>query len=227
LIEPVPARCAGHGLARHESAGLVFGFTDAGFPSPLLKEMFPGQELLFLKQVHSGRIVSDREWHAGVEADGLLLEGPGAVAVVQTADCLPLFFFNKERSRGGIVHIGWRGLQQGIEEKLAQRLWGKLNDYFFYLGPAIEKKCYEVGAELPGLFAKKAYAKELFSEIGGGKHLMDLKRGVKLSLAALGVSAGRIQDSGLCTFCSAGRFPSYRRDGKTGRRIFNFLLLKK
>jgi len=38
--------------------------------------------------------------------------------------------------------------------------------------------------------------------------------------------AGRIHDAGLCTFCSGGRFPSYRRDGKTGRRIFNFLQLK-
>ncbi len=55
---------------------------------------------------------------------------------------------------------------------------------------------------------------------------MDLTSGLKLSLAALGVAAERIQDSGLCTFCSAGRFPSYRRDGKTGKRIFNFLLLK-
>ncbi len=40
------------------------------------------------------------------------------------------------------------------------------------------------------------------------------------------IAAGRIRDAGLCSYCSNGRFPSYRRDGKTGRRIFNFLLLK-
>jgi len=227
LIELQAMSIAGHGLAIHETADLVFGHTDAGFPAPALKLLFPSLPLLFLKQVHSARIVSDAEWQAGVEADGLLLERPGRVAVIQTADCLPLFFFNDERRRGGILHVGWRGLQQGIEEKLAERLGGKVNDFFFYLGPAIEKKCYEVGMELPGYFAKKSYGNELFSEIGGGKHLMDIKRGVKLSLAALGVDPGNIQDSGLCTFCSGGRFPSYRRDGKTGRRIFNFLHLKK
>ena len=226
MIELQERSVAGHGLAIHESSCLVLGYTDAGFPASDLKLLFPSLPLLFLRQVHSARIVSDAEWHAGVEADGLILERPGAVAVVQTADCLPLFFFNDDRSRGGILHVGWRGLQQGIEEKLAERLGGGLGDYHFYLGPAIEKKCYEVGMELPGLFARKSYGKEIFSAIGGGKHLMDLPRGVKLSLAALGVSAGRIQDSGLCTFCSAGRFPSYRRDGRTGRRIFNFLLLK-
>jgi YfiH family protein len=226
LIEPEPHSIAGHGLALHDGARLVFGFTDAGFPAPALKRLFPSLPLLFLKQVHSGRIVSDSEWHAGVEADGLLLERPGVVAVVQTADCMPLFFFNERRSSGGILHVGWRGLQQGIEEKLAERLGSGLGDYHFYLGPAIEKKCYEVGPELPGLFTKKSYVKGLFSVKGDDKQLMDLKGGLKLSLAALGVASGRIQDSGLCTFCSGGRFPSYRRDGKTGRRIFNFLLLK-
>jgi copper oxidase (laccase) domain-containing protein len=83
-----------------------------------------------------------------------------------------------------------------------------------------------VGEELPRLFAGKKYGKEIFSKMGPGKYAMDLKAGLKLSLAALGVAAERIQDSGLCTFCSGGRFPSYRRDGKTGKRIFNFLLLK-
>lgn len=226
MIELETRSIAGHGLTIHDGARLVLGFTDAGFPAPELKRLFPSQPLLFLKQVHSGRIVSDSEWRAGMEADGLLLERPGIVAVVQTADCLPLFFFDEGRSRGGILHVGWRGLQQGIEERLAERLGRGLQDYHFYLGPAIERKCYEVGRELPELFAKKSYNKDLFTIKDNGRRLMDLKGGLALSLAALGVAPGRIQDSGLCTFCSGGRFPSYRRDGKTGRRIFNFLLLK-
>ena len=161
-----------------------------------------------------------------MEADGLILERPGVVAVVQTADCLPLFFFDDERRCGGVVHVGWRGLLQGIEEKLVERLGGGLAGFSFYLGPAIERSCYEVGEELPELFAKKPYAKDIFALVNHGKYAMDLKAGVKLSLAARGVAADRIQDCGLCTFCSGGRFPSYRRDGKTGRRIFNFLQLK-
>lgn len=226
MIDPVAGRVAGHGLALHEDDGLVFGFTDAGFPAPALKRLFPDKPLLFLKQVHAERIVSEGEWHAGAEADGLLLERPGAVAVIQTADCLPLFFFSDERRCGGVVHVGWRGLLQGIEEKLVARLGGRLASFSFYLGPAIERACYEVGRELPDLFAKKPYGKDIFSKNENGNYAMDLKAGVKLSLATLGVAAGRIHDSRLCTYCSAGRFPSYRRDGKTGRRIFNFLQLK-
>ncbi len=182
--------------------------------------------LLFLKQVHSPRIISSAEWHAAIEADGLFLERRNIVAVVQTADCLPLFFFNDERSRGGVIHVGWRGLQQGIEEKLAARLGSAFAGCNFFIGPAIEKNCYEVGEELAELFAKKAYADRLFSRSRPGKYFMDLKTGLKRSLLALGASEKKVLDCGLCTFCSNGLFPSYRRDGATGKRIFNFLALK-
>jgi len=204
----------------------VFGYTENGFPAAGLKRLFPSQRLLFLRQVHGARIVTPLEWQPGIEADGLLLDRPGDVAVVQTADCLPLFFFEDGGRRGGVIHAGWRGLLQGIEEKLAGLLGQELDRYTFFLGPAIEKKCYEVGEELRELFANKTYAVDIFSFKRPGKYALDLKAGLKSSLAALGVAPGRIQDSGLCTYCSGGRFPSYRRDGKTGRRIFNFLALR-
>lgn len=226
MIDLAEKEFAGHFLALHESASLVLGFTGSDFPAADLKLLFPAQPLLFLKQVHSDRIVAGADWRAGIEADGLFLDRPGAVAVIQTADCLPLFFFDDARRRGGVIHVGWRGLRSGIEEKLAARLGADLGSFSFFLGPAIEKECYEVGEEIPPMFAAKKYGKEIFSRKGRGKYEMDLKAGLKLSLAALGVAGGRFQDSDQCTFCSAGRFPSYRRDGKTGKRIFNFLLLK-
>ena len=226
MIELAARTFAGHELLVHESDRLALGFTGSGFPAADLKKVFPSLPLLFLKQVHSSRIARQSDWRAGLEADGLFLERPGAVAVIQTADCLPLFFFNDDRSRGGVIHVGWRGLQQGIEENLATLLGREIGQYVFFLGPAIEKKCYEVGPELPPLFAKKAYGKDIFTKARHGKYLLDIKAGLKLSLEALGVAPGRIGDCGLCTCCSGGRFPSYRRDGQTGKRIFNFLLLK-
>jgi YfiH family protein len=226
LIDLVEGEFAGHALTLHESEGLAFGFTGGDFPAADLRRRFPSLPLLFLKQVNSNRIVAAADWRPGTEADGLLLDRPGMVAVIQTADCLPLFFFDDARRRGGVLHVGWRGLQSGIEERLAARLGAGLGDFSFFLGPAIEKDCYEVGEELPPLFAEKSYGGRIFSRNGRGRYTMDIKAGLKLSLAALGVEPGRVHDSGLCTYCSPGRFPSYRRDGKTGKRIFNFLLLK-
>ncbi len=226
MIEPAGMTIAGHGLAVHEDERRVFGYTETGFPASGLKRLFPSHQLLFLKQVHSERIVMPAEWRPGIEADGLLLDRPGVVAVIQTADCLPLFFFDDKGRRGGVIHVGWRGLLQGIEQNLAMLLGREIGSCSFFLGPSIEKKCYEVGEELRDLFAKKAYANEIFCYKRPGKYSLDLKVGLKSSLSVLGVAPERIQDCGLCTYCSGGRFPSYRRDGKTGGRIFNFVALR-
>ena len=216
----------GHGLTVCENERLLFGYTAMGFTSASLQRFLPGTPLLFLKQVHSDRIVSQAEWRPATQGDGLILDRPGAAAVIQTADCLPLFFINHGQDRGGVIHVGWRGLQTGIETKLVALLAGDIGNYDFYLGPAIESKCYEVGEEMPPLFRDKAYAGRIFAPLGRGKYAMDLKAGLSFSLRALGVAPERIRDSGICTFCASGRFPSYRRDGKTGKRIFNFLMLK-
>jgi len=226
LTDPAWRIFAGKELAFFEDERLLFGYTTAGFTSAALQRFLAMQPLLFLKQVHGSRIVSQADWRPAIEADGLILDRAGAAAVIQTADCLPLFFFNDDASRGGVIHVGWRGLQAGIEEKLVARLGAESDQFNFYLGPGIEKKCYEVGDELPPLFRGKAYGERIFAPLASGKYSLDIKAGLAFSLQAAGIAAGRIRDSGLCTFCSHGRFPSYRRDGKTGRRIFNFLLLK-
>ena len=226
MIESSQRIFEGCGLTVFENERILFGFTETGFSSLALRRYLPGRPLLFLKQVHSDRIVSQAEWRPATEGDGLILRRPGAAAVVQTADCLPLFFFRDDGSCGGVIHVGWRGLQQGIETKLISLLGGEAAKYDFYLGPAIEKNCYEVGEEMPGLFRGRGYADRIFTSLGNGKFAMDLKQGLILSLRGAGIAPDRIQDSGLCTYCSMGRFPSYRRDGKTGRRIFNFIVLK-
>ncbi len=228
LIELEPRSFAGHGLALHDGARLVFGFTDAGFPAagpeaavPLPAAPLP--EAGPLPDASSATRSGMPAWRP----TALLLERPGIVAVVQTADCLPLFFFNDERSRGGILHVGWRGLQQGIEEKLGERLGGGLGRLSLLPGAGHRKKMLRGRRGAARIICEEVLCQRIIQHhVAAASTLMDLKGGLKLSLAALGVAPGRIQDSGLCTFCSGGRFPSYRRDGKTGRRIFNFLLLK-
>jgi YfiH family protein len=226
LIELQTRYFEGHAIQVFENERIIFGFTEKDFSAAALKRFFEPQPLLFLKQIHSARIVKEREWQAGSEGDGLILEKPGSVAVIQTADCLPLFFLNGDFTVGGVIHVGWRGLWQGIEKKLQEMAPGNLEKYVFYLGPAIEKKCYPVGEELYRLFREKSYFDNIFTPRRDGKYLMDLKAGLIVSLLNAGITADQIQDCGLCTFCSKNRFPSYRRDGKTGKRIYNFLSLR-
>ena len=216
----------GHAIHVYENTCIIFGFSEIHFSAAALQRFFKPKPLLFLKQIHSATIIKAREWQAVSEGDGLFLDEPGSVAVIQTADCLPLFYFADDFTSGGVIHVGWRGLWQGIEKKLLEMLPGNPGKYFYFLGPAVEKKCYAVGAELHRLFKDKPYSENIFTLRQDGKYLMDIKAGLIMSLLNAGISAAQIQDCGLCTFCSKNRFPSYRRDGKTGKRIFNFLALR-
>lgn len=216
----------GHAMQVHENARIMFGFSEINFPATVLQRFFDPRPLLFLKQVHADRIVREQEWRPVSEGDGLFLEKTGVVAVIQTADCLPLFFFADDYAAGGVIHIGWRGLRLGIEKKLLAMLPGNIGKYSFFLGPAIEKKCYPVGEELVELFSDKPYGKSIFTLRPGGKYLLDIKAGLTMSLRQAGIGVERIEDCGLCTYCLPERFPSFRRDGKTGKRIFNFMVLR-
>ena len=226
MIELQTRYFEGHAVQLFENNRIIFGFTENGFSAAALQRFFKPQPLLFLRQIHSAGIVKARKWQAVSEGDGLILEKPGSVAVIQTADCLPLFFFNSDFTVGGVIHVGWRGFWQEIEKTLLELIPGKREDYFFYLGPTIEKKCYPVGDDLYRLFRDKPCAEKIFTPGRDDKYLMDLKAGLIMSLLNEGIAAAQIQDCDLCTFCLKNRFPSYRRDGKTGKRIFNFLSLR-
>jgi YfiH family protein len=217
----------------YENQGIVFGFTEKGFRLKDLSTYFHVQRLKELKQVHSdilcfsSEISEISEGMEGMEGDGIILDEPGTMAVIKTADCTPLFFWEKNYAGAGVIHIGWQGLLKGIEKKLMTLLEERhlaLNNLFFYMGPAIEWKCYQVGSDLYEKFAGKWYREKIFYQ-----DRMDIKKGIFLSLQESGVPAERIMDGGICTFCEAKRFPSYRREkrnGDTGGRIYNFLLLK-
>lgn len=217
----------GYFLNYYENQGMVFGFTEKGFQLKDLSTYFFAQRLVELKQVHSGIIRFSSQVSEEMEGDGIFLDEPGTMAVIKTADCTPLFFWEEDYAGGGIIHIGWQGLLKGIEKKLMTLMAEKAippDHLYFYMGPAIERMCYQVGSDLYETFAGKWYREKIFSQ-----NRMDIKKGISLSLQESGIPAERIMDAGICTFCEAKRFPSYRREkrnGDTGSRIYNFLLLK-
>lgn len=216
----------------YETETLLLGFTEMDFGIDNLAAYFQPRRLVQLEQIHSNIIHDVQNIKSSGRGDGLISTTPGIMPVIETADCTPLFFWHPDGSIGGVIHIGWRGLFQGIEKKLVERLLFKntdLSQFRFVLGPAIERDCYEVGPELFHQFSGKSYGANIFTASLGEnkrKYLMDVKRGIVLSLRESGIPGGNIQDLGLCTYCESDRFPSYRRQKGTGQRIDNFLLLK-
>ena len=237
----------GHFINYYEDSHIILGFTEKDFKPEDLTTLFNNYRLTELKQIHSEIIhLSSRietmkipEKEPTMKGDGIILDEKRTMAVIKTADCTPLFFRDSNYTIGGVVHIGWQGLLKGIEAELINLLEKRLlspQDLHIFLGPAIEKNCYEVGQDLYDKFGIKEYRDKIFFQKTGQKtgkkplkYLMDVQAGISLSLEKLRIPVQRIDKSSLCTYCETERLPSYRRDkgnGDNDGRIYSFLALK-
>ncbi len=176
----------------------------------IYKEKLP-ERTFYLKQIHSSRILNVTESGSeGEEGDGLITEVKGIYLGVKTADCVAIAFLGKEKV--GVVHAGWRGLKEGIVEKMAEHF--KPVETYVFISPSAKVCCYEVGSEFLGYFGRNINRRE-------EKLFFDLR----------GEAIERLKDSGfskfinydVCTVCH-GILPSHRRDG-TKDRMFTLVKL--
>ena len=191
----------------------------------LLQSGLPaGMSLQWLEQVH-GTVVVDADENA-VErcGDAVYVEKRGMAGAVLTADCLPVFFASRSGQRVAVAHAGWRGLAAGILEKTLARFPDAATDILVWLGPAIGPCHFEVGAEVRAAFldaCPNEISRQRLQELAfrpaqtGGKYFADLYVLARERLAECGVIS--VSGGGLCTFCDAEHYYSYRRNSRTGR----------
>ena len=172
------------------------------------------REPAWLNQVHGTDIVHLDDWHDGIAADGAWTDHPGQVAVVLTADCLPVLLADQAGCFVAAVHAGWRGLAAGILERAVEKLPVAGNALHAWIGPAICGNCYQVGDDVrDAMLADDPAAADAFRP-DGDRWRVDLKSIASATLSRRGV---RVHDAGRCTCCESDTFYSYRRDGTTGR----------
>lgn len=181
----------------------------------------PG-ELQWLEQTHSSRAVELPCEETIPKADAAYTSKQNVVCTVMTADCLPLLITDKQGSCVAAIHVGWRGLCDGIIESTIKKLPVDPETLLVWLGPAIGPDVYEVGEEVYDaitLFDDGDHAddetKQAFSPTSEGHWLFNIYRLAKLRLNRIGVT--QIYGGDHCTLSEEKDFFSYRRDGVTGR----------
>lgn len=227
---PAPARVRAFsttragGVSEGEYASLNLGLPGGDDPSrvarnrAIVRRHLPSDPC-WLRQVH-GIAVADLDALAPGEAplaDAAAVSRPGLVAVVLTADCLPVVLARGDGARVAVAHAGWRGLSAGVLEASVAALGGDPSGALAWLGPAIGPRAFEVGAEVREAFLDgDAGAAGAFVTLGGGKYLADLYALARRRLARAGL--GRVHGGGRCTLTEAPAFFSYRRDKASGRQ---------
>jgi polyphenol oxidase len=143
--------------------------------------------------------------------DALWTDEHDLAMMLITADCLPVAV---ARANGGdpalaVLHVGWRGLMEGI----AAAAIGELGDgpLEAVVGPGIGPCCYEVGEDVAAPFRER-FGADVFQ----GRNL-DLYAAAEKALQAAG--CGRVERVEMCTSCHPDLFFSHRRDRvETGRQ---------
>lgn len=183
-------------------------------------------EPVWLKQVHGTAIVEAIPENRGAQADALWSTKTGQVAVILTADCMPVLFCDRAGQQVAAAHAGWRGLCAGVLEATLACFTVPPHDVQVWLGPAISGRVYEVGSEVRQAFlAHSIEADEGFLATDSPEHwIMDMVLLARQRLLAAGVTA--LFGGEYCTFSDAERFFSYRRDHKKTGRMGTFIWIE-
>lgn len=213
-------RAGGHSAAPYDSFNLGHHVGDnaervAQNRNLLSQALDLPAEPCWIKQTHSTSVVT-LEQDDNRTADAAITHTPGIVAVVMTADCLPILICNHSGSEVAAVHAGWRGLQAGVIQCALDAMQSANDQLMAWIGPGISQACFEVGDEVYAAYINSINdADRYFSAHGPGHWLCDLAGLAQLVFEQQGVS--EVTRAPLCSYRDDKRFYSYRRDATTGR----------
>ncbi|MCP4470248.1 MAG: peptidoglycan editing factor PgeF [Gammaproteobacteria bacterium] len=172
-------------------------------------------EPCWINQTHGVHAVT-LEQDSNRDADAAITREPGKIAVVMTADCLPILVCNRAGSEVAAIHAGWRGLQAGVIEATIAALHSPARHLLAWIGPGISQSCFEVGDEVRGAFIDRvANAQSCFSANRPGHWLCDLAGLAESVLRTAGFD--QVARAPYCSYGDADLFYSYRREAVTGR----------
>jgi YfiH family protein len=217
---PAPARVCALSTTRNGAGGASFDLArdrpEGEASRSELRRWLPADPV-WLTQVH-GATICDATGASGGRpspppvADGAFARVASVVCAVQSADCLPVLFTNREGSVVAAAHAGWRGLAAGVLEAALAAMRVSPAEVCAWLGPAIGPRAFEVGADVFAAHCSvDPSAAECFVSYRSGKWLADLFALARRRLHRAGVTA--IHGGGRCTVTEAATFYSYRRDG--------------
>ena len=182
-------------------------------------------QIAIQKQVHSEVIaLIDAPGPAG-ESDGMITDKFNLGLAVSTADCVPIFIYDKNKKVICGIHSGWRGTQKQILKKslnlLSERFNSNPQDLYIFVGPSISQKNYEVGEEVASQFNRK------YSMMINGKLSLDVVQANLDFIYDFGIPESQIEVSNLCSFNENELLHSFRRDGKISGRSLGVIAMRK
>jgi len=186
------------------------------------------KKLKLSRQIHSNIIleINKENLNEEIKADGLITNDFSIALGILTADCTPVFIFDKSKSFICCLHAGWKGSLTNIVKNsmnLIPKYNQNLDDIIVMIGPCLSKENFEVSIKLKDKFIKldPSY-KKFFTKKNNYKDLFDMRGLINFQFKLLGVK--NIYNLNQDTYKNNKLFYSHRRSthnnlSETGRMI--------
>lgn len=170
--------------------------------------------LCTMKQVH-GAVVHELGSHVptGIEGDAWVSSRSDRLALVYTADCVPVLVASADGKRVSAIHAGWRGLVAEVIPAALHALGTA--PAIAAIGPCLSRSSCEMGPEVAEQF-RAVGLEACIHERPGARPYVDLREAARLQLERAGCTTIDISDR--CTYEHADELPSHRREVTHGGR---------
>ena len=139
------------------------------------------KKLILLNQIHSSKFYFiDRNYKFNkkkVKADALITNVKNIAIGILTADCVPIFVYDKKIKMISAIHAGWKGAYKDIVHKVInffRKKGSNINNLSVTVGPCIAGKNYEVQKDFKNRFLKKNKKNSVFFKIKKNKTYFSL-----------------------------------------------------
>ena len=139
------------------------------------------KRLKLINQIHSNKIffVNNNNLNKDIYGDGLITENKNIALGILTADCAPIFIFDKKKSIVCCLHSGWKGALNNIVSKGIKKIKRKKiksQNIIVIVGPCLGFNNFEVDKKFKLKFIKKnkSYQK-FFKSKNRNKDIFDLR----------------------------------------------------
>ena len=191
------------------------------------KYSYNNDDLIYMQQTHSNHVacVDHQSVKQQNDTDALITNEKNLPLMVMVADCIPVVFFDPMKEVIAVAHAGRNGVYTNIVSNVVHLMSTKYSseakDIEIYLGPSIQKCCYEVSEEL-SLIAEKSFGTQF---VDG--RLVDLQGICKQQLLASGILEKNIEIEKYCTKCNpTQQYYSYRVEVNNAGRFATIVMLK-
>lgn len=202
------------------------------YKSTISERMEEELEFFYVNQVHGDGIhfINDSKAQPE-EADAMICSKKNLALTIKTADCVPVFIFDKVTKQLAMIHAGWRGVLNDICLKSIRHMNpSSPEDLVIAIGPHIHSNNFQVQSDLVNLFQSKFpfikdpthFVPDLNQE---GHYFMNLGKILRDRLFHELKTNIELLDCNTDTFAHQS-FHSFRRDGDQAGRNLNIAYLR-